>query len=71
MSQRLPLASASKDETVRLWDVDAGEQFGAPVQGHDADVGSVAWLPDRSRLASASRDKTVRLWDVEAGEPVG
>ena len=61
------LASASRDQTVRLWDVVSGEHF-ATLRGHTHDVNSVVFSPDGSRLASASRDQTIRLWDGVSGE---
>lgn len=38
-----------------------------PLQGHGADVTSLAFSADGKVLASASRDNTIRLWDVSAG----
>ncbi|KAK0739040.1 hypothetical protein B0T21DRAFT_307466 [Apiosordaria backusii] len=61
------LASASGDETVRLWDVATGEHR-RTLEGHDHWVTAVAFSPDGTTLASASDDKTVRLWDVATGE---
>ncbi|KAI9674565.1 MAG: hypothetical protein M1822_009060, partial [Bathelium mastoideum] len=63
------LASASADQTVRLWDAESG----APLQtfeGHSDRVRSVTFAPDGKRLASASDDQTVRLWDAESGAPL-
>jgi WD40 repeat protein len=65
------LATASADKTVRLWDVQSGEQHGEPLKGHTDSVKGVAFSPDGKLLASASWDKTVRLWDVATGKPRG
>jgi WD40 repeat protein len=63
------LASASCDETVRLWDPATGEA-GAVLNGHSGSVFSVAVSPDGKMLASASSDRTVRLWDMATNRTV-
>ena len=62
------LATASDDETVRLWDPTTG-QTTATLTGHTDRVNAVAWSPDGTRLATASDDGTVRLWDPATGRP--
>ncbi|MGH3898547.1 MAG: TIR domain-containing protein [Pseudonocardiaceae bacterium] len=61
------LASASDDQTVRLWNVTDPAQptpLGQPLTGHTNSVSSVVFSPDGRTLASASYDQTVRLWNV-------
>src|SRR5262249_42901925 len=60
------LATASDDETVRVWDAVTGQEALA-LKGHTREVTSVAFSPDGKRLASASSDKTVRVWDTVTG----
>ncbi|MCP4816943.1 MAG: hypothetical protein GY888_30890, partial [Planctomycetaceae bacterium] len=60
------LATASRDKTVKLWDVATGKES-ATHQGHEGMVYSVAFSPDGKTLASVSGDKTVKLWDVDTG----
>lgn len=61
------LASASKDKTVRLWDVQTGECLRV-ITGHSDFVNSVCFHPtDPKLLLSASSDHTARLWDVASG----
>ncbi|MCG8368278.1 MAG: AAA-like domain-containing protein [Pseudanabaenales cyanobacterium] len=57
------LASASADNTVRLWRLD-----GAPIailEGHTVIVLDVRFSPDGQTLASSSVDDTVRLWRLD------
>ena len=57
------LASASLDNTVKLWSVSRKRAI-ATLAGHSDSVYSVAFSPDGNTLASASRDNTVKLWSV-------
>jgi WD40 repeat protein len=61
------LASASDDDTVRLWNPTTGELL-QMLEGHTKWVKVVAFSPDGQLLASASQDRTVRLWNPETGE---
>jgi WD40 repeat protein len=60
------LASASHDNTVRLWDAATGRAT-QTLKGHSNWVQSVAFSPDGRTLASASSDQTVRLWNAATG----
>jgi WD40 repeat protein len=63
------VASASEDNTVRVWDAASGQPL-RTLQGHQNGVSSVAWSPDGKSLASASRDNMIRLWDAASGQPL-
>ena len=61
------LASASWDQTVRLWNVKTGQHL-RTLTGHTSDVMSVVFSPDGQTLASASWDATIRLWNPNNGQ---
>ncbi|KAG9053165.1 hypothetical protein FS842_008566 [Serendipita sp. 407] len=61
------IVSGSEDNTVRLWDAEAGQPLGEPLRGHTHYVQSVSFSPDGRRIVSGSLDKTIRVWDAETG----
>jgi WD40 repeat protein len=63
------LASGSGDETIKLWDVESGNEL-RTLRGHKLSVSSVAFTSDGKTLASGSDDKTIKIWDVETGKEV-
>ncbi|EDU44994.1 vegetative incompatibility protein HET-E-1 [Pyrenophora tritici-repentis Pt-1C-BFP] len=60
------VASASFDNTVRLWEVATGT-CRSTLEGHSSFIEAVVFSPDGQLVASASRDKTVRLWEAATG----
>ena len=58
------LASASFDQTVKVWDLKTGEEI-VTLRGHTNNVYTVAFSPKGDLVASASHDMTVRVWDYE------
>jgi Flp pilus assembly protein TadD len=61
------LASASGDQTVKIWDSATGKEL-FTLEGHASYVVSVAFSPDGQRLATGSIDQTVRIWDSVTGK---
>jgi WD40 repeat protein/transcriptional regulator with XRE-family HTH domain len=62
------MATASNDETTRLWDIATGQSVHV-FYGHTGRVEGVAFSPDGKFFLTASEgDQTARLWDLESGE---
>lgn len=58
------LATASDDETVRLWKVGSG-QIDATLSGHHDIINDIAWSADGNLLASAASDGVI-IWKVSS-----
>ncbi|OHT78106.1 hypothetical protein BKG69_15765 [Mycobacteroides chelonae] len=59
------IASASSDDSVRIWDTDTHLQVGKSHLGHDGDVQSVVFTPDGNQVISGSADHTIRRWTID------
>lgn len=68
----LPVATASKDRTLRLWKFDIGDAVNQPtkirtckiLRGHNASVQSVVAQPSGDMVCSSSWDCTIKLWRI-------
>lgn len=59
------LASASKDSTVRVWDV-VSKRIDIVLSGHKGSVTCVRW-GGMGKIYTASHDKTIKVWDAKQG----
>jgi WD40 repeat protein len=58
------LASAGRDQVIRIWDMQNSENAPQELRGHESEIWDVAYSKDGSRLASASMfDGVVHFWD--------
>ncbi|MET8681769.1 hypothetical protein ABZW18_30355 [Streptomyces sp. NPDC004647] len=64
------LATASRDQTVRLWDTHRRRRL-ATLTGHATWLRAVTFSRDGRMLATGGDDKKVVLWDVSARKKVG
>ncbi|WP_280275796.1 RIP homotypic interaction motif-containing protein [Nocardia wallacei] len=64
------LATASNDDTVRLWDVRSRKPVGEPLTSNRV-MSSVAFGPEGTILAAGGADGTVRLWNAHSRQPIG
>ena len=60
------LATASGDNTIKLWNPTTGNII-STLKGHQSEVWSVAFSPDGKTLATASGDNTINLWNPTTG----
>ncbi|KAG6375890.1 WD40-repeat-containing domain protein [Boletus reticuloceps] len=62
------LASASRDQTVRVFDIRAMKEFRV-LKGHKKEVCSVTWHPIHPILVSGGSEGAVLHWDLTGPEP--
>jgi WD40 repeat protein/energy-coupling factor transporter ATP-binding protein EcfA2 len=62
------IASASSDQTVRIWKIDG--TLKSLLKGHSDEIWRVSFSPDGQIVASASADATVKLWHVADGKEI-
>ena len=60
------IASASRDGTVRLWDVATGAML-QTLAGYTRNFKAITFSPDGKQVASASEYAMVQIWDVATG----
>ncbi|KAI8340432.1 hypothetical protein BC941DRAFT_500067 [Chlamydoabsidia padenii] len=63
------LASASTDLTIKLWDIEKGQER-QEITGHTEIIQSLAWNHNGSLIATTCRDKRLRIFDVRSNKIV-
>ncbi|ORX53182.1 DUF1900-domain-containing protein [Hesseltinella vesiculosa] len=63
------LASASTDLTIKLWDIEKGQER-QEITGHTEIIQSFAWNYNGSLIATTCRDKKLRIFDVRSNKIV-
>ncbi|MBI5931918.1 MAG: TIR domain-containing protein [Chloroflexi bacterium] len=66
-SQGTWIVSASGDGTLKLWDVETGQER-LTLKGHTRGINCCAISPDDTWIVSGADDETLKLWDVETGQ---
>ncbi|CAD8187301.1 unnamed protein product [Paramecium pentaurelia] len=68
------LASCSKDKSILLWDLQAGQQvlkfYKMKLEGHRDCICTVSFSPKGDEIASGSNDKKIILCDSKTGQPI-
>ena len=63
------LASASLDNTVKLWNPTTQQEI-KTLKGHIGGVWDASFSPDGKVLATGSKDNTVKLWNTTTGKEI-
>ncbi|KAF8598954.1 WD40 repeat-like protein, partial [Ceratobasidium sp. AG-I] len=61
------IVSGSRDDTLRVWDIETGATLLGPLEGHSHRVLSVVFSPDNRYIVSGSYNGTVGIWNAETG----
>ena len=61
------VATASTDQTLKIWDLNALDAGAITLEGHSDSVWSVNVSPNGEYVLSASEDMTAKLWDASGG----
>jgi WD40 repeat protein len=61
------VATASLDCTSKIWSAGSGQCL-LSLEGHEAEVLSIAFSPDGTSVVTASLDNTAKIWSTSSGE---
>ncbi|HEY7783654.1 MAG TPA: WD40 repeat domain-containing protein [Pyrinomonadaceae bacterium] len=63
------IVSASKDQTLKLWDAKSYDEI-VTLKGHSGAIECCAFSPEGARIVSGSKDGALILWDTATGQQV-
>jgi WD40 repeat protein len=64
------LVSGSRDKSIRIWDVEKGEEVPPSLEGHEDGVRSISITPDGRYIASGSYDHNIKIWDFNTHKEI-
>jgi WD40 repeat protein len=64
------IITCSLDSSLRVWNLQTGEQIGNDWRDGESDVNTIALSLDGKKVVSGSHDAAVRLWDVDTGKVI-
>jgi WD40 repeat protein len=64
------LISGSRDQTIKVWNLQTGELL-RTLKGHSDAVCAIAFSPSGDIIASGSADKTIKIWHLDSSELLG
>lgn len=54
--------SASKDSTIKVWELNDLKNAKYTLPGHADEVYALDWSPNGMQVASGSKDRTIKIW---------
>jgi WD40 repeat protein len=70
LPRRQRMMTCSYDGSLRVWNLESGEQIGEDWRDGECRVLTIASSPDKKKVVSGSDDGAVRLWDIDTGKVI-